>query len=370
MGIWYDNKKGVVEMFELTNEQRRCFALTPVDTSWERIEVKPSPHDRFKTYLYLDGDTVVKCILSGDARYCEYELSEKLTQNRIFILPKSSKGKPVLLSSSSIQKRNGVGMRLNYIDRNIHLYNEVTQCSYYFNSYLREDICDLSDFARWVERWCDETTNADQTDVFRFSQQKRKHVRYQEGDVFRFKIGRRLYGYGRILLDYDKMRKMKEPFWDILMGKPVVCSVYHIVTERDDVSVDELKELRSLPSTITADNPLFYGEYQIVGNLPLTEDEDYPILYGNSICAGEKAVCYQCGKVYHKIDNETALFDGFINNGVSFNLNFTLDVLLRCIEENSNRPYWAHYYGYCVNRDLRNPKHADKLQKVKAQVAV
>lgn len=268
-------------MFELTNEQRKCFALTPVSDRWERIEAKPGPYDKFKTYLYLDDNTIVKCILSGDSQYCEYELSEKITPDRKYLLPKTAKGKPTLLSSSSIQRRNGVGMRLNYNDKNIHLYNEKTECSYYFNSYLNDDICDLNGFSRWVENWCNETTDADYADVVRFSQQKRKHIRYQEGDVFRFKIGRRLYGYGRILLDYDKMRRRKESFWDILMSKPIVCSVYHIVTERDDLSINELQDIHSLPSTIIVDNSLYYGEYEIIGNLPITEHEDYPIMYGN-----------------------------------------------------------------------------------------
>ncbi len=54
------------------------------------------------------------------------------------------------------------------------------------------------------------------------------------------------------------MRKRKEPFWDILMTKPLVCNVYHIAAERTDISVDELKNLKTLPSTIISDNHLFY----------------------------------------------------------------------------------------------------------------
>ena len=256
---------------------------------------------------------------------------------------------------------------MNYIDKNVHLYNENTECSYYFNSYLNDDISDLCGFFHWVEHWCDETKTSDREDIITFSQQKRKHVRYKEGDVFRFKIGRRLYGYGRILLDYDKMRKHEEPFWDILMSKPLVCSVYHIVTDRKNISVNELTSLGSLPSAMIADNALFYGEYEIIGTVPIAEDEDYPVMYGNSIHMGEKAVCYQCGKTFRKIDNSTELYPNFRNNGVSFNLNFTLDILLQCIRENSNTPYWTNYYIHWVDSDLRNPKHTDKLKKVKEQ---
>ena len=53
-------KKVVNDMFELTNEQRKCFALVPVSDQWECIEAKASPYDQFKTYLFIDGDTIVK----------------------------------------------------------------------------------------------------------------------------------------------------------------------------------------------------------------------------------------------------------------------------------------------------------------------
>lgn len=357
-------------MFKLKNEQRKCFALEPVFEHWECIEVKQGPYDQFKTYLYLDGDTIVKCILSGDSEYCEYELSEKVSSDRKYLLPKTTKGKPTILSSSAVLKRNGIGMRLCYKDKNINLYNERTECSYYFNSYLNDDIHDLNGFSRWVEKWCNETTDADILDIIAFSQSERKRIRYQEGDVFCFKIGRRLYGYGRIILDYGKMKKKKEPFWNIFMCKPLVCSVYHIVTERNDVSIKEIQNLKSLPSTIIMDNSLYYGEYDIIGNLPVTQCEDYPIMYGNSISILEKGVCYQCGKTFINIEDETELFSGFRNNGVSVNLNLTLDILLECIKENSNNPYWRNYYPGCVDKDLRNPKYIDKLQQVRKQIGL
>ena len=39
-------------MFELTNEQRKCFALVSVNDGWERIKIKSSPYDTFETYAY------------------------------------------------------------------------------------------------------------------------------------------------------------------------------------------------------------------------------------------------------------------------------------------------------------------------------
>ena len=121
--------------------------------------------------------------------------------------------------------------------------------------------------------------------------------------------------------------------------------------------VDELRKLKSLPSTIIADNCLFYGEYEIIGNIPLTENEDYPIMYGRSIDIRKKSICFQYGKTFKEIENGVLLYGGFTNNGVSFTLNIQKNVLLECIQANSNIPYWENYFEYAVNRDLRNPKY-------------
>ena len=99
-------------MFELTNDQRKCFALVPINEKWECVEVKPSPYDDFKTYVFIQENTIVKCVLSGDNYYSEYEMNEQVSADRKFLLPKTSKGKPVLLTSPSILKRKGLGMCL------------------------------------------------------------------------------------------------------------------------------------------------------------------------------------------------------------------------------------------------------------------
>lgn len=357
-------------MFELTNEQRKCFGLLPVESSWTLTEVKASPYDDFQTYVYIDGMVIRKCILSGHDRFAEYELCEHISEDGKYLLPKTAKGKPALLSSSTLLKRSGFGMCLSYVEGCVSLDHITSGCTYYSSVYDPLGFNSLEGFAKWVLQWCADTTAEDHEDINRFRLQARKQVRYQEGDVFRYKISRRLYGYGRILLDYDKMRKKKEPFWDILMTKPLVCSVYHIVTERKDLTLDELRDLRSLPSTIITDNALFYGDFEIIGNIPVRDHEDHPIMYGNSISAREHAVILQCGKLYRRIENGSAIFDGFTNNGVGFSLNVKLPVLLQCITERSNAPFWAQEHWAPVDHDLRNPKFRTELEQVCRQFDV
>ena len=357
-------------MFELTNEQRKCFALSMVKPNWERIKIKASPYDPFETYAYCENNIIRKCVLTSDIEYCEYELCEVISDDGKYLLPKTPKGKPVLLSSTNLLKRTSLGMCLNYNHQHITLYNSSTECSYYSTSYIDTDIATIKEFEEWVNNWCSETNENDIVDIENFAKQSRRNIKFKEGDVFRFKIDRRLYGYGRVILDFDKMRKRKEPFWDILMSNPLVCSAYHIATERNDVTVDELKKLKSLPSTIIADNCLFYGEYEIVGNIPLSANEDYPIMYGRSIDIRKESICFQYGKTFKEIENGVLLYSGFTNNGVSFTLNLQKNVLLDCIQANSNVPYWENYFEYAVNCDLRNPKYYKERIDIGIQMGV
>lgn len=355
-------------MFELTNLQRKCFGLTAVESNWIPMELKPAPYDSHVTLAYRDGNVLRKYIESGSDIYREYEIYEQLSDDFRYILPKTAKGKPALLSAATLKKRSPLGMCLYCLKgtdgySHIDVFCHSNLKSYYSNDYEYIRFDESYDFPQWVEDWCAETTEEDLADIAEFSAQPRQHVKFREGDVFRFKIDRRSYGYGRILLDYAMMRKKKESFWDILPAKPLACSVYHTVTLRKDMSLEELARLDSLPSLHMMDNYLFYGQYEIIGNIPISENEDYPIMYGNSITAYDRAVCLQCGKLFLRHNDERAIFQGFTHSSIGFPLNFRLPVLLECIAGKSNAPYWAQD-NWKVNGDLRNPKFRSKLEQV------
>lgn len=359
-------------MFMLTNEQRECFGLVKIEDTWECLEVKASPYDNYKTYAFVDGTQLKKCIVVGEKEYWEYTYdNEFLSDDLKYILPKTQKGKPVLLSSSNLLKRTRNGMTLSYAGTYLALYNATSELDYYINSYDGFLPQNLEDFVKWVEKWCAETTPEDIEDIKKFASQPRKHIKYKEGDVFRYKINRRLYGYGRLILNYDLLRKNKIPFWDCLFGKPLLVSAYHIVTEDKNVSVEELAKLKSLPSGLMMDNSLYYGQFEIIGNIPVDpEKEDYNIRYGNSISRNEKAVMFQQGKTFMKIDNANAVHGGFINNGIGFQMLTTkLPILLECIKEGSNKPYWDQN-NHFVQKDLRNPKFSNELKDVEKQLGI
>ena len=221
-----------------------------------------------------------------------------------------------------------------------------------------------------MERWRAETTPEDLRELACFAAEPRKHIRFREGDFFRFRINRRLWGYGQILLDYGRIRKSKEPFWDVMMCKPVVCAFCRIATPRRDLTPEEADALPRLPSSQMMDNLLFYGGFEIIGHLPVRVP-DYPIHYGAG-CGRDPSPKLQCGSLYRIIEGGTALFDYrfFENSGVGYYPDFRLDILEACIRENSNEPYWRWTDGGIWAHDLRDPKYRAELAQVAAQFGI
>ncbi len=356
-------------MYELTNEQRACFGLKPVEPHWVPMILKPSPYYPHTTVAYRDGLILRKIVSSGEERYIETELSEQLSEDLRYLLPKTGKGKPVLLTAASAEKRGGTGMCLRWLHRpyNLDLWHQESQHVWYESDYEDFFIHTVSDFAAWVDKWCADTTREDLEAVAALTQSKRVHVKYREGDVFRFKINRRLYGYGRILLDYRLMKKRKEPIITEFLSGSMVCAVYHIVTERDDVTVEELQKLPCLPSTHMADNRIYYGDYAIIGNIPLREREDWPIMYDHRYRENEALLQY--GRQLWSRPDAPEVVKGFCMAYITCTLGFYLSTLQACIEAGNNAPYWTAQpiYG---RQDLRNPRNRAELELVCAQMGV
>lgn len=355
-------------MFELTNAQRRCFALPEVQPGWKKILLHPSPYDRHDTYAYMDGNRICKLIQTGEALYLETTMNETVSDDGTQLLPKTSKGKPFKLTAAALTKRTPVGMTISYCRGHIAVYHHGTQQNYYISSYEGVTAQRPEDFILWLEDWCAHTGEKELADIQAFADREKVHQNYQEGDFFRFRISRGQYGYGRILLDFNCMRKEKIPFWDIFMGKPLCVAVYHIVTARTDVSIEELSHLKMLPPQMIMDNIFFYGECEVIGNRPvLPEEEDYPIHYGRSISRGDDRLMYQCGRTFLSLEGAQEVCHGYRHGGIGRTLDVRRPVLLACIEAHSNAPFWQQEHFYKVREDLRNPCNREDLEKIRRQ---
>lgn len=363
-------------MFELTNEQRDCFALPPILDTWKRIEVKAGPYDHYVTYAYLDGQRIVKVIqvseTPGQEMYREYGVDQMLSADGTRMLPKTDKGKPQHVTAPALCKKTPVGMSLSFADKHIAIVNNTTEQCYYRSAYSSLALNSLKDFSDWAADWCKNTGEKELADIREFAKRAKTHQKFREGDFFRYRIDRHLYGYGRILVDYAKMRKEGVPFWDVFMGKPLCVAVYHIATEDGNVSPEHLARLQMLPSQMVMDNIFYYGECERIGNMPISPDEDnYTIHYGNSIDAVQwNYTFYQCGKTFASLEGRKALYGSFLNHGIGFALEVKLPILLECIKQSSNEPYWRMIHPSRANQDLRNPKFRQDLTQIKQQMGV
>lgn len=358
-------------LFELNNHQRACLGLAPVEAHWELIQLNPSPYDTEVSYAYIEGTRIHKYIRVSETSYMEYSMNEILSDDRKYILPKTEKGKPVKLSAATLGKKTPIGMAFAWSRDYLNIYSATSEQNYYCSEV---DLPALSlktmpEFLAWLDTWCAETTEEDLADVAAFAARPRVHQKYREGDFFRYRIDRRHWAYGRILFNYDRLRKEKIEFWDVFFGKPLVVAVYRTMTEEPMGDIEKLAGLPMLPSQLIMDNHFYYGEAEIMGNKPLTpEEEDFPIHYGHSKDSREKCLYLQCGRLYRKKLLGTPLFErDFAFCGIGFQIHIRTSVLEACIREGSNRPYWEQPRLYWVRDDLRNPKLKAEREAIFAQ---
>ena len=358
--------------FELTNEQRKYLGLIPVEEHWELIKFDNN------VYYYFEDDIIKKEITVSKNYYHEAELNEKTAENRTMILPKTVRGKIKKFNYTATQSFSPFGNYFTFSTDGVIIANYTTQRTYYSESFNEKNIS-LDNLKNWLDKWIKECTEEDLKEIEEFKNAKRKHCKFKEGDFFAFKIGRREWAFGRILLDVAKLRKdenfEKNKNYGLahLMGKPLIIKVYHKISDNKNVDLKELSECLALPSQAIMDNIFYYGEAIILGNLPLEDHEydDMLISVSESISYIDKGIAYlQYGLIYKeiplsdylklikelKVDAQT-----FRREGIGFVID--TDNLKECIKAKSNSPYWERESKYKI-LDLKNPAHIELKRKI------
>lgn len=366
---------GELPEWQLTNEQRRCFGIAPVQVDWVCVNLPRSKYDSYDTTIWLEGDRVRYIVRHGDTQHIEHALDELLTPDHLYIVPKRST-KPIRLSAATICKRSPVGMSLCYVrfksdgHGSVSVYNAANM-NYYSSVMAGDRIGDMADFRRWCDWWCENTKEADLAEAAAFAALKTRKVALKEGDVFRFRWTRGKWGYGRILLDYRLMRKQKIPFFDCLMGPPLAIEVFMIVTDTPALTVDEVLSHDAMPAQNIMDNVLHFGEFEIIGHAPVPDDRDTrcPIMYGRSLDVRENRLMYQQGRIFRELPGGKPLGGAdFRNHGIGWGLDVTMPEVLACMAQGP-ACYWAQDK---VSRrmNLQNPAHTELLKAVRKQMNV
>ena len=288
-------------LFELTNEQRTYLGLTPAMPFWELVPFSDT------IYLYFDGDTIRKRIIVTQEEYREDELNEATAENRTIILPKTRRGKPKKLNNTGLRSCAATGAYF-YFGKHVQITNHTTETTFYTSYGDGKKYGSLDALKQWLDWWVADSSEDDLRDIAAFHLAQRQHCKVKEGDFFTFKIGRREYGFGRILLDIRVLQKakkagmLKEKHYGLLnlMGQPLIVKVYKKISDSPEVDLDKLSECGAFPSQPIMDNAFCYGEYQVIGHHELRPEElEFPISYGRSICAQERDTVYlQYGLIY------------------------------------------------------------------------
>lgn len=313
--------------FELTNEQRRYLGLSPVGDTWELVYVA-------KQYLYYDGNVIRKKItVNEDGSYYEAELCEHTDQDRTVLLPKSKRGKPKKLNYTATLSFHPFGVYFSFSPYRVIIANYTTQTTFYY-----EDFPAKLSMEEWLNRWIAETTEKDLEEIELYKNAKRQHIKYREGDFFAFKIGRRKWGFGRIVLNIAELRKseafkaQKNYGLTQLMGKALYIMVYRKMAETTTVDIDELALCATLPVQPIMDNHFYYGEYRIIGNRPVMANEWEPLIsYGKSINGQDRRTVYlQYGLIFKetttdKFNKYVIGSDGEFNPHRNESIGFVID---------------------------------------------
>ena len=359
-------------IFELTNEQRKYLGLLPVEEHWELVKFDNG------IYYYFEDDTIRKEIKVSKNYYHEAELNEKTAENRTMILPKTKRGKIKKFNYTATQSFSPFGTYFTFSTNGVIIANYTTQRTYYSEIFSEKEKISLDNLKKWLDKWMKETTEEDLEEIEEFKNAKRKHCKFNEGDFFAFKISRREWCFGRILLDVSKLRKdenfKKNKNYGLanLMGKPLIIKVYHKISDNKNIDLKELSKCLALPSQAIMDNIFYYGEAIILGNLPLKpEENDMFISVSESISGIDKNIAYlQYGLIYREIplsDYEKLIKELKIGAQTlrREGIGFVIDTykLKECIEAKSNSPFWEKYKKHNVP-DLKNPDHIELKRKI------
>lgn len=358
-------------IFELTNEQRKYLGLIPVEEHWELVKFDNG------IYYYFEDDTIKKEIKVSKNYYHEAELNEKTAENRTMILPKTKRGKIKKFNYTATESFSPFGTYFTFSTDGVIIANYTSQRTYYSENFSEKNIS-LDNLKNWLDKWIEESTEEDLEEIEEFKNAKRKHCKFNEGDFFAFKISRREWCFGRILMDVSKLRKdenfEKNKNYGLahLMGKPLIIKVYHKISDNKNIDLKELSKCFALPSQAIMDNIFYYGEAIILGNLPLKpEENDMFISVSESISGIDKNIAYlQYGLIYREIplsDYEKLIKELKIGAQTlrREGIGFVIDTykLKECIEAKSNSPFWEKYKKRNVP-DLKNPDHIELKRKI------
>lgn len=287
--------------FELNNDQREYLGLDPILPEWEKVALKGDTY-REESILYFEGSIIKRYIISTNNEYKETQYNEA-TRDRLFLLPKTNRGKERKLTASTLESVKPVGVYFYLSSYGcLVIANHTTQTTFYSSAWHQEQSKVILDYEHIINDFIDNSPATHLQEINKFKHTVKKLQKFKEGDIFSFKIGREEYSFGQILMDIDRLKKKnllpENHGLRYIMAMPILVKFYQYISKAPEIDVDSLRDFATLPSDYMMDNLLLYGEYKILGHLPLNEEDfDFPISYGGELDLLNENVFLQWGLI-------------------------------------------------------------------------
>lgn len=361
-------------MYELSNEERKYFGLEPIKEDWDRVILSGDKY-RPESILYFDKNIIKRHIKSTETSYSECHYDES-TNERKTLLPKTDKGKEKKLTASVLEQRQPVGVYLDIVNGYLTIGNYKTQTTFYSSRWDKEQDTNKT-IPEFIAEFIEQSNENHFNEIEQFKFLNRQNIKFESGDYFSFKIDRNNFGFGRVLLDVNKIRKEnlieKNHGLNLLMGPPVIVQLFSFNSTTKNISIELLDKQSKLPSDVMMDNLLFYGEYEIIGHKDIKDEEfDFPISYGRSIDR-RPVVFLQWGLIHKELPLEK--FNKYIygekqfdNNphgyySIGFRPSYNSIEIINTIKNKGIFDFETSKF-YKAKRDLRNPKN----EKIKFEI--
>lgn len=265
----------------MTNEKRRFFKLSPIQETWDVVQLTP------ECTIYFDGETIVKRIDRSENEYLEKDI-EIATRARQYILPKTARGKEKKLTYSNLYNRHDGTILFQYGAYNQQGFIEVqhvgTKRELPFASFYAESLVDvekvLSEFIQSPP-----STYKDKLALL-FTKLKRHKI--QVGDIFKVERTMTTHSYVVVIGHVQQIRKAglieEDSILNDLMTVPLLVRVYQLETD-DELTVNQIKEYPMYEGCqVVMDDPFMRGQSPFVGHIDLQEkDIELPFGFGPSL---------------------------------------------------------------------------------------
>lgn len=277
---------------KLTDEERRYFALDPLNPEWEAVSMYSVTYCiKKRTVMFFDGNTIIKVIYEEHSvredgsyvwkNYTEFDTRLE-TDKRTMLLPLTSRGRAKPVTPTNVMAVKPFGC-------NLHIYlqqdksritawnmrnNQVVPIGE--NDRIRKIMSDedFHEFMRYYIPTCDD-------DYFEriaaVRNMEHKTVKFKAGDIFRCQVDRNHYAYGLIL---GKTREIEK--WDELpedhsfrhvMMQPLLVRMYDFVTTDKNLTAKELFGKTLRPPKLCSDCDILWGTHPVVAHKRLVPDD-------------------------------------------------------------------------------------------------